>query len=75
MSPLSQKVQEIKKRVDDRPGNITTERVHQQRADTTTLGLAHIECACERQNHDQPKQELRNSLHGFQTRLGVLGKS
>ena len=28
------------------------------------------ECACERQNHE-PKQEFRNSLHGFQNPLGL----
>jgi hypothetical protein len=49
----------------------TTEHVHQQGADATTVGLAHIECAGERQNHNEPKQELRDSLHGFLNPLGL----
>jgi hypothetical protein len=35
------------------------------------VGFAHIECACARQNHDEPKQELRKSLHGFQNPFGL----
>jgi hypothetical protein len=69
MSPLTERVQEIEKRVDDPPGHITTGGLHQQTADTTTVGPIHTECARKRENHDEP-----NSLCGFRTLLGFLIK-
>ena len=73
MSPLTERVQEIEKRVDELPGHITTEGLHQHsisrlrtlpRLAPSTLNVR------ESENHDEPKQELRNSLCGFQDPLG-----
>jgi hypothetical protein len=54
------------------PDHITTEGLDQQTADTTTRGAIDTESARERENHDQPKRELRNSLCGFRALLGFL---
>ena len=70
MPPLTKTVQEIEERVDDPPGHIAAQRFRQHSADATTVGLARIEGARERENHDEPEQEFRNSLYGFQNPIG-----
>jgi hypothetical protein len=74
MSPLTGRVQEIEKRVDDLPGDITTEGLHQQTADTTTVGPIHTECARERENHDEPNKNAEILFAGSRTLLGFLIK-
>jgi hypothetical protein len=71
MCPLTKTVQEIEERVDDPPGQITAEHFHQHSADAAFVGRARVECTRERENHDEPKQELRNSLYGFQNPIGL----
>jgi len=71
MSSLTKAVQEKEERIDDPPGHITTERFPQHGADTALAGRARIECARERKNHDEPEQELRDSLYGFQNPLDL----
>jgi hypothetical protein len=75
MRLLTETGHQIEHGIDDTPGQIATERGQEHIADTSPTPLTHAERTRHRQNHNEPEQNLGDSLHWFEETLSRFGLS